>query len=195
MRGFTAPQRALPSSLMRFRYHTQTHHTRWDFSGKMIGPSQRSQPHISKHSQEADIHSPGAIRNRNPSNRKAADPHLIPHGHRHRQARYKVQYVTLGSVRVKIVVVGKQYVLNVMSVRVGTFTSLTWHGKSECLIILSGYHFFSTSSLKRHELKWKKLLKIKLMFWWFLQILFEIFLVLKETSAYITNIMSEFNQI
>ena len=85
------PQWAQAFSLLKFRCHNQTYHTWWDFSGQMIGPSQRTLTHISKRSQETSNLSPGAIRNRNPSNREAANPHLRPHGRRYRLTRYKVQ--------------------------------------------------------------------------------------------------------
>jgi hypothetical protein len=45
-------------------------------------PTQRPLPDNTQHSKETDIHTPGGIRNRNPSKRAAADPRLRPRGHR-----------------------------------------------------------------------------------------------------------------
>jgi hypothetical protein len=39
--GATAPQWVRASSLSRLYDYTQTHHTRWDFSGRVITPTQR----------------------------------------------------------------------------------------------------------------------------------------------------------
>ena len=66
--------------------HSVTHtHTRWDSSGRGIGPSQRPLPDNTQHLQETDIHAPGGIRTRNPSKRAAADLRLRPLGHRDRR--------------------------------------------------------------------------------------------------------------
>jgi hypothetical protein len=65
----------------RFHDHTQTHHTRWDSSGRVISPSQRPLPDNTQHSQQTDIHAPGWIRTHDPSKRAAEDPRLRPHGH------------------------------------------------------------------------------------------------------------------
>jgi hypothetical protein len=51
----------------------------------VISSSQRPLPDNTQHSQETNIHAPDGIRNHNPSNRAAADPHLRPRGHRDRQ--------------------------------------------------------------------------------------------------------------
>ena len=40
----TAPQWARASSFTRFLDHATTHHNRWDSSGRVISPSQRSLP-------------------------------------------------------------------------------------------------------------------------------------------------------
>jgi hypothetical protein len=45
------------SSLLRFQVHTQTHYSRYDCSGRRIGPSQRPLPDITQHLQETHIHS------------------------------------------------------------------------------------------------------------------------------------------
>ena len=42
--------------------HTQTRHTRWNSSGRVISPTQRPVPDNTQHSQETDIYSPGGIR-------------------------------------------------------------------------------------------------------------------------------------
>ena len=76
-----APQWAWASQLSRIHNHTQTHHTRYDSSGQVIGQTQRPLPDNTQHSHETDIHAPGGIRNRNPNKRAAADPRLRPCGH------------------------------------------------------------------------------------------------------------------
>jgi hypothetical protein len=43
--------------------------------------SQRPLPENTQHSRQKDIHVPDGSRNRNPSNRAAADPRLRPRGH------------------------------------------------------------------------------------------------------------------
>ena len=68
--------------LSRHYYHTQTHHTRQDSSGRVISPSQRPLPDNTQRSQETNIHAPSGIRTRNPSKRAAADPNLRPRVHR-----------------------------------------------------------------------------------------------------------------
>ena len=56
--------------------HTQTHHTRQEFSGRVISPSQRPLPDFTQHSQKTSIHVPDVIRNRKPSKHSVADPRL-----------------------------------------------------------------------------------------------------------------------
>jgi hypothetical protein len=58
--------------------HTQTHHTRWDSSGRVMSSSQRPLPENTQHSQETDIHVPGGIRTHDPSKRTAAGLSLRP---------------------------------------------------------------------------------------------------------------------
>ena len=58
---------------------TQTLHTRYDSSGRGIGPSQTSDN--AQHSKRDRIHAPGGIRTYNPSKRTAADPRLRPRDH------------------------------------------------------------------------------------------------------------------
>ena len=70
---------ARTSSLSRTDGHTQSHHTRQDFSGRVTSPTS-----IWQHRKIAtDIHAPGGIRTHNPSKRTAADPRLRPLGHCH----------------------------------------------------------------------------------------------------------------
>jgi len=81
-----SPQWARTSSFTRFLDHTQrTHHSRQDFSGRVISSSQRLLPDNTRHSQLANIHAPGGIRTNNLGRRAAADLRLKPRGHRDRQ--------------------------------------------------------------------------------------------------------------
>ena len=66
--------------LLRFYEYTQTHGTRWDVSGRVIGPSHIPLPDNTQHSQETDVRAADGIRTRNPSKR-AVDPRLSPRGH------------------------------------------------------------------------------------------------------------------
>jgi hypothetical protein len=74
-----------PSSgppLTGLRDHTYwTHHTRYDSSGRGIGPAQRPVPDNTQHSQETDVHVPGGVRTYNTSKRPAAERRLRPHGY------------------------------------------------------------------------------------------------------------------
>jgi hypothetical protein len=72
--GSTALRGPRPPQFSRLHDHTQTHHTRYDSSGRVIGQSQKPLPDNTQHSQETDIHAPGGIRTHNPSKRAAADP-------------------------------------------------------------------------------------------------------------------------
>ena len=55
-------------SLSRLLDHTRwTHHTRSDSSVHAISPTYRTLPDNTQHSQQTDIHAPGEIRTRNPS--------------------------------------------------------------------------------------------------------------------------------
>ena len=65
-------------SLSRLHNHTQTHHIRWDCSGRVSSPTQRRLPDKTQQSQQTDVHAPGGIRTQNPIKRVAADP---CHGH------------------------------------------------------------------------------------------------------------------
>jgi len=60
---------------------SHSYHTWLDFSGWVVGPSQRPLPDT-QHSQETDIHDPGGIRTHNPSNHAAADSSLRRRSHR-----------------------------------------------------------------------------------------------------------------
>jgi hypothetical protein len=88
--GATAPLWARASSLSTFHDHTQTHHTRYDSSGRVISPKQRPLPDNTQHSQDADIHAPGEIRTRNPSKPTAADPRLRQRCHGDQQVTCKM---------------------------------------------------------------------------------------------------------
>jgi len=69
------------SSVSKIHYRTQTHHSRYDSSGRVIGPTQRPPPHNTQHAQQTDIHASGAIRTHDPSKRGAAGLLLRPRGH------------------------------------------------------------------------------------------------------------------
>ena len=60
-----------------------TRHSRYDSSGRVVGPSQK--PEKTQHSEEADLNAPGGIQTRNPSKSATADPHLRLLGHWPRQ--------------------------------------------------------------------------------------------------------------
>jgi hypothetical protein len=63
--------------------HTHTHihtQTRLETSGRGIGPSHRTLPGNTQHSQEKYIHIPGGIRPRGPSKPSASFPRLRPRG-------------------------------------------------------------------------------------------------------------------
>ena len=79
--GPTASQWARASSFARFLDNTQTHHTRWDPSGRVISPSHRPLPENKQHSQQTNIHALSGIRTHNLSRRAAADLRLRPRGH------------------------------------------------------------------------------------------------------------------
>jgi hypothetical protein len=64
---------------------SETHHTQYDSSGRVISPTQRPLPDNTQHSQEIDTHAPSGIRTRNPSKHEAADPRVRRRGHRDRQ--------------------------------------------------------------------------------------------------------------
>jgi hypothetical protein len=83
--GSTAPWGPRPPHFSRLHDHTQTHHTRWDSSGRGTSSSQRPLPDNTQHSQEKDFHALGGIRTHNPSKRAAVDPRLRRHGHWNRQ--------------------------------------------------------------------------------------------------------------
>jgi hypothetical protein len=61
---------------------------RYDFSGRVISPSQRSVPDNTQQSQQTNIHAPGGTRTHSPSKQAAADPRLTPRGHWDRQRDY-----------------------------------------------------------------------------------------------------------
>ena len=53
--------RVRDASLSGIHDYTQTHHTRYDSSGRVISPSQRPLPDNTQHSQETDIRSPAGF--------------------------------------------------------------------------------------------------------------------------------------
>jgi hypothetical protein len=72
---------AMASSFLRFLDHTKRRttvgRTPWTSDQLVI----KTLPHITQQTQQTNIRVSGGIRTRNPSNRKAADPHLRPHRH------------------------------------------------------------------------------------------------------------------
>jgi len=70
------------SILSRIRSNTQTHHTRWDSSGRVISSSQRPLADNTQHSERQTSMPPGGIRTHDPSKRAAADLRLSPRGQR-----------------------------------------------------------------------------------------------------------------
>ena len=63
------------------RSRTTTHHSREEFSGRVISPSQRPLPDNTQHSTQTDIHDRGGVRTHTPSKRAAVDPRRRPRGH------------------------------------------------------------------------------------------------------------------
>ena len=59
-----------------FISHTATRHSRQDYPGRVISPSQRPLPDNTQHSQQTNIHVPGGIRTYNLSRRAAEGLHL-----------------------------------------------------------------------------------------------------------------------
>jgi len=62
-----------------------------------MGPSQRTLPGNTEHTQETDIHVPGLTRTRTPKKRGAADPHLRPRGHQDRRCYNQEAQIQIGS--------------------------------------------------------------------------------------------------
>ena len=86
---FDCPCRPRIPHCWGLRDNTQTHHTPYDSSVWVIGPSQRTLPENTQHSQGTHIYDPEGIRTRNPSKRAVVDPRPRPHGLRDR--RHKPQ--------------------------------------------------------------------------------------------------------
>jgi len=59
---------------------TQTHHARWDSSGRVVSWTQKYLPENTQHSQETGTHAPSGVRTRNANKRAAADLRLRPRG-------------------------------------------------------------------------------------------------------------------
>jgi len=77
----------IPTGLGFFYVFHQIHSdslNQYDTPGRVIGPSQDPLPDHAQHSQEADTHHPGGIRNLNPDKRTAAEPRLRQLDHRDR---------------------------------------------------------------------------------------------------------------
>jgi hypothetical protein len=74
------PQWVRASSLSRLHDHTQTHHTRWDSSWRVIGPAQGTLLDNTQQSQQKYILAAGGIRIRIPNTRAVANPRLRPRG-------------------------------------------------------------------------------------------------------------------
>jgi len=64
-----------PRHCWSLRNNTQTHHTLYDSSVRVIGLSQKTLPENTQHSQGTDIYETDGIWTRNPSKRAAVDPH------------------------------------------------------------------------------------------------------------------------
>jgi hypothetical protein len=77
------------------RSHSDTPHTRWDSSGRVISPKQGPLPDNTQHSKGTTIHTPGGIRTHNPSKRGAAIPCLRPRGHGDRLYDYNFEITHL----------------------------------------------------------------------------------------------------
>ena len=75
------PTWVMVSTCLKFLAHTQTHHSPYDSSGRVISSSQRPLPDNIQHSQEKDKHALGGIRTHNLSRRKDVDLRLRPRGH------------------------------------------------------------------------------------------------------------------
>jgi hypothetical protein len=63
---------------------SRLYHTRSNYSGRVISPSQRLLTANTQHLQGTDIHASGGIRTLSPNKRAAAHPHLRPRGHQDR---------------------------------------------------------------------------------------------------------------
>ena len=64
---------AKASTLSRVHDHLHAHHIRYDSSGRLISPTQRSVSQNLQQSLATDIHDPAGIRTHNPSKKAAAD--------------------------------------------------------------------------------------------------------------------------
>jgi len=81
----------LTSSLSTTQECTQTNHTWYDSSVRVISPMQRPLTENTQRSQQTDIHARGGSRNWNPSKRAKADPCLTPR-HWNRSSLFCIQY-------------------------------------------------------------------------------------------------------
>jgi hypothetical protein len=74
-----------------WRSHSDTHHTRYGSSGRVISLTKRPLPDNTQHSKETDIHVSDGIRTRIPSKRAAAGPRLRQRGHWDRLRLYTIK--------------------------------------------------------------------------------------------------------
>jgi hypothetical protein len=81
------------------RLYSDTSHSD---SGRVIGPSQITIDDDTQHSQQSDTHALSKIRTRIPCKRAAADPSLRPRGHWDRQIVSMVRFLTVVTVKVKV---------------------------------------------------------------------------------------------
>jgi hypothetical protein len=68
---------ARSSSLSSGHDHSQVHHTRYDSPGGVVNPTDEPLPENAQQSQETDIHAPGGIRTRHPSQASGRRPHAL----------------------------------------------------------------------------------------------------------------------
>ena len=90
--------------MLRFRNHTQAHHTRYASSGRKIGQSQELLPDNTQYSQEKNSNTVGGIRTRNPSKPAAAGPR----GH-----WVRLMHILMNRAACRTGVTGKGYILGV----------------------------------------------------------------------------------
>jgi hypothetical protein len=79
------PTTSQASSLPRTQNDTQTHHSRQDSCGRLIGPSQRPISDSRQPLQQTAIHALGEIGTLHSNKQAAADPILRPRGQWERQ--------------------------------------------------------------------------------------------------------------
>ena len=109
-------------------------------------------------------------------------PYISP-THIQKQDRQRMYSVTLRRVRATTVAVEKQEVWRILSVCLSPSLSSM---QRACAILsyvaCPALQYFSTLSHKRHGFRGKKLLNIKMCFWYSLQLLSETFLILRRNE-------------